>query len=403
MKKKLSFLFLMIGFMYSFSNPVNVKAEQNNYTPVYRLYCPTNGEHLYTTDVNERNVLYKDYGWGYEGVGWYTDETGTPVYRLYNPILKNHLYTTDSYEVEVLTSKHGWVKDNNGKPLFYSSGYVAIYRVYNEKLNGMHHLTTDYNEYVTLPKFGWGCEGIKLLAEAKGTPVVTQFYPKKLPSTPVSLKPEDDGKTYTIENNESNIAIEADVTLQGTGTGCHAKLVLCTPTSAVSFGIQYDKYAESGYAGKAMCLIENIASNSAGGQAYSRPSNKEVGLGETHRMMISLNNDGSGAVYLDQKKIGTFNNPNLKDEVVYLRVEASARKNGDMVEAKFDNIKIKKNMTYNPNKSWGTYEFESCPTINATVNSWDNIEISGVLSGIDNNSDWDSEYESVSGIIQFTE
>ena len=75
--------------------------------PVYRLYTPVNGEHLYTTDQNEVTVLTERYSWTYEGVGWYAPKEGKPVYRLYNAILNNHLYTTDTNEVKVLTTKHG--------------------------------------------------------------------------------------------------------------------------------------------------------------------------------------------------------------------------------------------------------------------------------------------------------
>lgn len=145
--------------------------------PIYRLYNPDNGEHLYTTDANERNVLYNNYGWGYEGVAWYSANTGTPVYRLYNNALCNHLYTTDLNEINVLTTMENsaWTVDNDGKPLFYSGGNVPIYRVYNEKLQGMHHLTTDRNEYNTLPDYGWAQEGMPLLALSKGTPITTQY------------------------------------------------------------------------------------------------------------------------------------------------------------------------------------------------------------------------------------
>ena len=131
---------------------------------IYRLYCPVNGEHLYTTDANEKNVLSSWYGWTYEGVGWTAPDSGIAVYRLYNPGLKNHLYTTDKNEVKVLTSQHGWQLDNNGEPLFYSGGSKPIYRLYNEGLAGMHHLTTDYNEYSVLPGHGWKQEGVALYA-----------------------------------------------------------------------------------------------------------------------------------------------------------------------------------------------------------------------------------------------
>ena len=158
--------------------PQTAKAETRDNRPIYRLYNPDNGEHLYTTDENERDTLYATYGWGYEGVAWYSANEGTPVYRLYNNVLCNHLYTTDLNEIRVLTSMDNtaWTVDNNNEPLFYSAGDVSIYRVYNEGLNGMHHLTTDRNEYDTLPTYGWAQEGVSLKAVAVGEPITTEYF-----------------------------------------------------------------------------------------------------------------------------------------------------------------------------------------------------------------------------------
>ena len=145
--------------------------------PVYRLYQPSNGEHLYTTDAHERDVLYQTQGWGYEGIAWYAaNGTGEPVYRLYNANQQNHLYTTDVNEVNILTNGYGWVVDFDGQPLFYSDGDVPVYRVYNEALSGMHHLTTDQNEYNTLPQYGWIQEGKKISAVKIGNPIITQYF-----------------------------------------------------------------------------------------------------------------------------------------------------------------------------------------------------------------------------------
>lgn len=134
---------------------------------IFRLYNSANGEHLYTTDANERDVLdssvYPD--WSYEGIAWIAPAKGTPVYRLYNPVLLNHLYTTDTNEVKVLTETTDWQVDNNGNPVFYSGGSKPIYRLYAEELNGMHHLTTDANEYNTLPSIsGYVQEGVSFYA-----------------------------------------------------------------------------------------------------------------------------------------------------------------------------------------------------------------------------------------------
>lgn len=169
--------------------------------PVYRMYNPNTGEHLYTTDANERNVLYATQGWGYEGIGWYAAKgTGKPVYRLYNPQLGNHLYTTDTHEISVITSEQGWVADFDGQPLFYSDGTVPVYRVYNQSLNGMHHLTTDKHEYDVLPEQGWQQEGYKISAVSLGKPITTTYAstpapapsPAPTPSQP-TVDPSDPG------------------------------------------------------------------------------------------------------------------------------------------------------------------------------------------------------------------
>lgn len=142
---------------------------------IYRLYNYENGEHLYTVDSNEKDVLYQQHNWGYEGVAWYAPSSGKAVYRLYNHGLQNHLYTMDLNEVEVLTAHHGWQLDNDGKPVFYSGGSTPIYRVYNSALRGLHHWTTDYNEYSILPSHGWKQEGEAFFADSLGHPIQTQY------------------------------------------------------------------------------------------------------------------------------------------------------------------------------------------------------------------------------------
>ncbi len=137
--------------------------------PVYRLYLAMNGEHLYTTDAHEVDVLTTENSWEYEGIGWYAPSYGKAVYRLFSPGLANHLYTTDLNEIAVLTTQYDWVVDNDNQPLFYSGGSIGIYRLYNESLNGMHLLSTDTNEYNVIPAYGWEQEGTKLLCLATAT------------------------------------------------------------------------------------------------------------------------------------------------------------------------------------------------------------------------------------------
>lgn len=210
-----------------------------------------------------------------------------------------------------------------------------------------------------------------------------------------------------IENTKSQTAIEADVKLTGTGTGCHAKLVMVTPTSAVSFGIQYDQHAVAPYTGKAMALIENVSSNAAGGQTYSRPGNKSLQLNKTYHLMMTVDKNGNGDVYLDYEKIGSFSQPNLTGNV-YLRIEGAARLNGDSVNATFSNIKCKWNGKYDSNNvlgkslSWGnTFAlFTKNPGMKYSYNKKNqSIQIYGTIYGV--RGDWDSDFENVQGLLQF--
>ena len=153
-----------------------VEVEVLGAIPVYRMFNPINGEHLYTTDAYEVEVIYKTQGWGKEGIGWYSSPKGTPVYRLYNPVLGNHLYTSDTYEISIITTKQGWLLDFDGEPVMYSSGDVPIYRLFNPGLQGQHHLTTDFNEYSVIPVWGWQQEGVAMNAVKVGVPETTHYY-----------------------------------------------------------------------------------------------------------------------------------------------------------------------------------------------------------------------------------
>ena len=164
-------LFLFLGICLIIPCKTAEAAEQSQDTvPIYRLYLPSNYEHLYTTSKREVRILTREHGWQYEGVGWFAPSSGIAVYRLYNPVLENHLNTTDLNEIRVLTTREGWVKDNNGEPLFYSGGSTPIYRLYNRDLRGLHLWTTDSNEYNVLPDRGWKQENIVFHAAAAGNP-----------------------------------------------------------------------------------------------------------------------------------------------------------------------------------------------------------------------------------------
>lgn len=60
--------------------------------PVYRLYEPVSGEHLYTMDESEKATLMAS-GWNYEGIAFNSDPNmEVPQYRLHNPYASRGAY-----------------------------------------------------------------------------------------------------------------------------------------------------------------------------------------------------------------------------------------------------------------------------------------------------------------------
>lgn len=139
-----------------------------------RLYNPNSGEHFYTKDENEKDVLV-GLGWQDEGIGWVSPtESGTPVYRLYNPNAGDHHYTKSSKERDTLVSV-GWKAEGIGwysyegftdsktyNTLVPAPNAVNVYREYNPnaKAAGAHNYTMNLAENDFLVSVGWLEEGV---------------------------------------------------------------------------------------------------------------------------------------------------------------------------------------------------------------------------------------------------
>ncbi|MDH6363254.1 uncharacterized protein YjdB [Enterococcus sp. PF1-24] len=140
---------------------VNVKKEEpviEKSVAMLRMYNPNSGEHFYTANPDEKNVLV-DYGWRYEGIGWYAPEKGAAVYRMYNPNSGDHHYTLNVVERDNLVFT-GWEYEGIG---WYSdvNKSVALYRSYNPNAKtGNHNYTTVLDEHKNLLNLGWRDEGI---------------------------------------------------------------------------------------------------------------------------------------------------------------------------------------------------------------------------------------------------
>ena len=132
---------------------------------VYRLYNPNTGEHFYTTNYSEVLSL-DDMGWTYEGVAWNAPDLASTeyaeteaVYRLCDPNTGDHLYTMNYDEMQLLVVI-GWIYE--GINWYSDPGQgAALYRLYNPNADiGAHHYTTNYEECFALIEAGWEYEGV---------------------------------------------------------------------------------------------------------------------------------------------------------------------------------------------------------------------------------------------------
>ena len=135
---------------------------------VWRLFLPQLGEHLFTTDLNEYNMLGNG-GWSREGIafrmfdkpGLYAGAPTVPLFRLFDRSTGLHHWTADAHEASVLASQPSWdyegpIGDLLAGPV---TGAVPMYRLV---LTGtaFHLWTIDPNEHKTLQTKGWKSEGI---------------------------------------------------------------------------------------------------------------------------------------------------------------------------------------------------------------------------------------------------
>ena len=147
---------LMGAMFLSCFSYVKTKAETVEAVPIYRLYHYWTGEHFYTKNKAEADILVSAYGWDDEGIGWYSPKNskdyGDPVYRFYSPTLGVHRYTADKTECEALLY-YGW---NEEGIICYSakSGGSPVFRLKNPG-NEQENFTLNPAEAAMNINFGW--------------------------------------------------------------------------------------------------------------------------------------------------------------------------------------------------------------------------------------------------------
>lgn len=148
-------------------------------------------------------------------------------------------------------------------------------------------------------------------------------------------------KAATLDNTSCLAGLECDVKVTGSGTGYHAKLVITTGSSALSFGIQCDKASREDFArGNQAIMIENVASNAPGDQIYDWPKQITIKPGSTHHLMVLITRKGKVGCYFDYQLVGTYSNvPLAQSDELWTLVEGSCRMDGDKINVKFSNIR----------------------------------------------------------------
>ncbi|MBR4455918.1 MAG: Ig-like domain-containing protein [Solobacterium sp.] len=144
--------------------PTPTPAPSGDTVKMYRMYNPNSGEHFYTGNEQEKDMLVKT-GWNYEGEGFTAPKSSsTPMYRLYNANAGDHHYTSSKVERDHLISI-GWKDEGIGWYADDAKG-VAMYRLYNPNCigAGSHHYTSNAQEKAHLISIGWKDEGIGFYA-----------------------------------------------------------------------------------------------------------------------------------------------------------------------------------------------------------------------------------------------
>lgn len=155
MKRK---VWLGLGLSLSFTAMVAFSTEADAAQTMHRMYNPNSGEHFYTANGIEKDILVRA-GWNYEGTGWTAPDTGPNVYRMYNANAGDHHYTMNPAEKDMLV-RVGWNYEGVGWKTDDYNG-VALHRLYNPNAKaGSHHYTTNAGERDSLAAIGWRKEGI---------------------------------------------------------------------------------------------------------------------------------------------------------------------------------------------------------------------------------------------------
>jgi hypothetical protein len=161
---------LVVGSIVSRFDAVTADSTPQNR---YRLYIPSTGGHLFTTDKNEYDVLAPQVGtYLAEGIDHKiftrsvtkNGQVATPYYRLYIKTVRQHFWTSDQFEYNALRAQTDlFIDEGIDGYIFLAAGVTGSVPLYRLVLNNtaIHHWTTDKNEFdFLINSKQWSGEGV---------------------------------------------------------------------------------------------------------------------------------------------------------------------------------------------------------------------------------------------------
>jgi arylsulfatase A-like enzyme len=213
-----------------FSNSLVAAINNDQVSPVYRLYNINSGEHLFTNNLKEYQALGV-LGWQQEKVAFYLKSEPTqyeevetlPWRRLYNPYSGLHHWTSKQSEYDFL-GNIGWVQEGVVGHIFEENvpNSFPLFRLYNSQ-KGVHLLTVNSNEKDSLVSGNWEFEGIAgyVFAVSDETKPVIKLDGRELLKIQQGVAFEDPGATVT-DNDDGLITVVStgvvDTAIPGTYT-----------------------------------------------------------------------------------------------------------------------------------------------------------------------------------------
>jgi len=145
-------------------------------SPVYRLNAKPGGGavgHLYTLNYTEWMNAIKSGQWLDEGIGWYSNGS-VAIYREFNPRTGQHNFTADWNEHNVLTTQQQWA--NEGIAWYGVQGASPSDQTVTNSVTAYRAVDYSTSYYVEVNSTSWACDQGKALGQRAAIMPGTQRF-----------------------------------------------------------------------------------------------------------------------------------------------------------------------------------------------------------------------------------